>query len=106
MNIMRKILSSQGSAASVSSPTENTQDEADAEDIAVADASEYGNVRSERQTHALRGATAPSPPPPPDSLSLSHLRKLLGDYRQPPHPLSEAEKEERLRSMLPLFCKV
>ena len=39
-------------------------------------------------------------------LGLMHLKKLFSEYQHPPHPLSEAEKEDKLYNMLPLFCKV
>ncbi|XP_037072591.1 WD repeat and FYVE domain-containing protein 3-like [Pollicipes pollicipes] len=40
------------------------------------------------------------------ALSLTHLKKLYGEYVRPPQPLTEAERELKLYSMLPLFCKV
>lgn len=39
-------------------------------------------------------------------LGLMHLKKLFSEYTHPPHPLSEAEKDDKLYNMLPLFCKV
>ena len=40
------------------------------------------------------------------ALSLTHLRKLYAEFIRPPHPLTEPEREAKLYSMLPLFCKV
>ncbi|XP_043246907.1 WD repeat and FYVE domain-containing protein 3-like, partial [Amphibalanus amphitrite] len=40
------------------------------------------------------------------ALSLTHLRKLYAEYVRPPQPLTEPEREAKLYSMLPLFCKV
>lgn len=40
------------------------------------------------------------------ALGLMHLKKLFSEYTHPPHPLSEAEKDDKLYNMLPLFCKV
>ncbi|KAH0568814.1 WD repeat and FYVE domain-containing protein 3 [Cotesia glomerata] len=39
-------------------------------------------------------------------LGLMHLKKLFSEYTHPAHPLSEAEKDDKLYNMLPLFCKV
>lgn len=39
-------------------------------------------------------------------LGLMHLKKLFSEYTHPPHPLSDAEKDDKLYNMLPLFCKV
>lgn len=39
-------------------------------------------------------------------LGLMHLKKLFSEYTHPPHPLTEAEKNDKLYNMLPLFCKV
>lgn len=40
------------------------------------------------------------------ALGLMHLKKLFSEYTHPPHPLSEAERNDKLYNMLPLFCKV
>lgn len=39
-------------------------------------------------------------------LGLMHLKKLFSEFSYPSHPLSDAEKEDKLYNMLPLFCKV
>ncbi|XP_059046581.1 WD repeat and FYVE domain-containing protein 3 [Achroia grisella] len=39
-------------------------------------------------------------------LGLMHLKKLFAEYTHPPQPLTEAEKDDKLYNMLPLFCKV
>lgn len=39
-------------------------------------------------------------------LGLMHLKKLFSEYTHPPHPLTDAEKDDKLYNMLPLFCKV
>ncbi|XP_017775866.1 PREDICTED: WD repeat and FYVE domain-containing protein 3 isoform X2 [Nicrophorus vespilloides] len=43
---------------------------------------------------------------PHTQLGMMHLKKLFSEYTHPPHPLTEAEKEDKLYNMLPLFCKV
>ena len=35
-----------------------------------------------------------------------HLKKMYAEFTSPPHPLLDAEKEERLYNILPLFTKV
>ncbi|CAK9831938.1 WD repeat and FYVE domain-containing protein 3 [Anthophora retusa] len=40
------------------------------------------------------------------ALGLMHLKKLFSEYTHPPHPLSDAERNDKLYNMLPLFCKV
>ena len=40
------------------------------------------------------------------ALGLMHLKKLFSEFSYPPHPLSDAEREDKLYMMLPLFCKV
>lgn len=53
------------------------------------------------------GPVTPIPrPEEQELLGLTHLKKLLSEYLSPSHPLTEAEKEAKLYSMLPLFCKV
>ncbi|KAB0793199.1 hypothetical protein PPYR_12819 [Photinus pyralis] len=50
---------------------------------------------------------AEGPPGSPHTqLGLMHLKKLFSEYTHPPHPLTDAEKEDKLYNMLPLFCKV
>lgn len=39
-------------------------------------------------------------------LGLMHLKKLFSEYTHPPHPFTDAEKDDKLYNMLPLFCKV
>ena len=39
-------------------------------------------------------------------MGLMHLKKMYAEFTSPPHPLLDAEKEERLYNMLPLFAKV
>lgn len=39
-------------------------------------------------------------------LGLMHLKKLFSEYAHPPQPLPDAEKDDKLYNMLPLFCKV
>lgn len=80
MNIMRKLLS-QGSTAGDSPGQESG-----------------GPSSPTRSGSTSTGAGK-------ELLGLSHLKRLLSDYHNPPHPLSESEKEEKLYAMLPLFCK-
>ncbi|XP_043249922.1 WD repeat and FYVE domain-containing protein 3 isoform X1 [Colletes gigas] len=40
------------------------------------------------------------------ALGLMHLKKLFSEYTHPLHPLSDAERDDKLYNMLPLFCKV
>lgn len=47
-----------------------------------------------------------TPGSPHTQLGLMHLKKLFSEYTHPSHPLSEAEKNDKLYNMLPLFCKV
>lgn len=62
----------------------------------------------------LRGGTTASgessTESPPDSphtqLGLMHLKKLFTEYTHPKEPLSESERDYKLYTMLPLFCKV
>ena len=35
-----------------------------------------------------------------------HLKKMYAEFTSPSHPLLDAEKEERLYNILPLFTKV
>lgn len=39
-------------------------------------------------------------------LGLMHLKKLFAEYTHPQQPLTDAEKDDKLYNMLPLFCKV
>ncbi|XP_050346639.1 WD repeat and FYVE domain-containing protein 3 isoform X1 [Nymphalis io] len=62
----------------------------------------------------LRGASASTSAEPSETasssshvqLGLMHLKKLFAEYTHPPQPLTEAEKDDKLYNMLPLFCKV
>ncbi|XP_061381193.1 WD repeat and FYVE domain-containing protein 3 isoform X2 [Danaus plexippus] len=62
----------------------------------------------------LRGASASTSAEPAESsgssshiqLGLMHLKKLFAEYTHPPQALTEAEKDDKLYNMLPLFCKV
>lgn len=40
------------------------------------------------------------------ALGLMHLKKLFSEYTHPPQALSDAERDDKLYNMLPLFCKV
>lgn len=40
------------------------------------------------------------------SLGLHHLRKLFAEFRHPSRKASQDEQEEKLYTMIPLFCKV
>lgn len=40
------------------------------------------------------------------ALGLMHLKKLFSEFTHPPHTLSDAERDDKLYNMLPLFCKV
>lgn len=40
------------------------------------------------------------------ALGLMHLKKLFSEYTHPPNLLSDAERNDKLYNMLPLFCKV
>ncbi len=79
MNIMRKFLAGGGSGSSGQGQSEDGD-----------------------------GSTVTPIPRPEEQelLGLSHLKKLFNEYISPSHPLTEAEKEAKLYSMLPLFCKV
>ncbi|KAF5299222.1 hypothetical protein FQA39_LY02395 [Lamprigera yunnana] len=46
------------------------------------------------------------PGSPHTQLGLMHLKKLFSEYTHPSHPLTDAEKDDKLYNMLPLFCKV
>lgn len=62
----------------------------------------------------LRGATSSSSADSAEAssssshiqLGLMHLKKLFAEYTHPPQPLTDAEKDDKLYNMLPLFCKV
>lgn len=59
----------------------------------------------------LRGAASSAPDPGEAGaashvqLGLMHLKKLFAEYTHPPQPLTDAEKDDKLYNMLPLFCK-
>lgn len=40
------------------------------------------------------------------ALGLMHLKKLFSEYQHPTNPLNDAERDDKLYNMLPLFCKV
>ncbi|XP_068632967.1 WD repeat and FYVE domain-containing protein 3 isoform X2 [Battus philenor] len=62
----------------------------------------------------LRGASASTSSETSESpnssshlqLGLMHLKKLFAEYTHLPQSLSDAEKDDKLYNMLPLFCKV
>lgn len=62
----------------------------------------------------LRGAAGSAAAEPAEAasaashlqLGLMHLKKLFAEYTHPPQPLTDAEKDDKLYNMLPLFCKV
>ncbi|CAF4893083.1 unnamed protein product [Pieris macdunnoughi] len=59
----------------------------------------------------LRGSSASTSAEPEAAsshiqLGLMHLKKLFAEYTHPPQPLTDAEKDDKLYNMLPLFCKV
>lgn len=52
-------------------------------------------------------STTESPPESPHTqLGLMHLKKLFTEYTHPKEPLSETDRDYKLYTMLPLFCKV
>ncbi len=117
MNIMKKLLSQGSTAGSPTTEDGAAGGEADASGDAAAgggqervrtprtSTSSVSSVTSGRSQAAGSSQQQPRRDPQ-DLLGLSHLRKLMAEYRCPPHPLTEADKEVRLRAMLPLFCKV
>ena len=40
------------------------------------------------------------------NLGLNHLRRLFAEFRHPNRRASQEEQEEKLYTMIPLFCKV
>ena len=44
--------------------------------------------------------------PDQDLLGLNHLKKLYTEYCNPAVPMPASEREAKLYSMLPLFCKI
>ena len=91
MNIVRKFLGSSGGSVDLDAGHNLSQEERDQREAAES------NV----------GTTSRNPPKQPDHLSLTHLKKLYSEYVRPStHPLTEAEKEQALYNILPLFCKV
>ncbi|XP_022116141.2 WD repeat and FYVE domain-containing protein 3 isoform X3 [Pieris rapae] len=59
----------------------------------------------------LRGSSASTSAEPEAAsshiqLGLMHLKKLFAEYTHPSQPLTDAEKDDKLYNMLPLFCKV
>lgn len=67
-------------------------------------------MRKLRNNSGASSPGASSTESPPDSphtqLGLMHLKKLFNEYTHPKEPMSEAERDYKLYSMLPLFCKV
>lgn len=59
-------------------------------------------------TAATTGETTNESPPdsPHTQLGLMHLKKLFNEYTHPKEPLSEIDRDYKLYTMLPLFCKV
>lgn len=55
---------------------------------------------------SLDEGSAGPPGSPHTQLGLMHLKKLFSEYTHPPHPFTDAEKDDKLYNMLPLFCKV
>lgn len=51
-------------------------------------------------------STENCPDSPHTQLGIMHLKKLFSEYAQPKTPLSETERDYKLYTMLPLFCKV
>ena len=41
-----------------------------------------------------------------NSLGLMHLRKLFAEFRHPAPKATQKDQEDKLYTMLPLFCKV
>ena len=54
----------------------------------------------------VKGEVGATYHPEQELLGLNHLKKLYSEYSNPSQPLSSAEKEAKLYSMLPLFCKI
>lgn len=52
------------------------------------------------------GETDSLPDSPHTQLGLMHLKKLFTEYTHPKEPLSESDRDYKLYTMLPLFCKV
>ena len=102
MNQLRRILKSTASSGAADSLEE---DEADS----------TASASSSASASAAAGAAMMRPPksapptlksPPFDQLGLMHLKKMYAEFTSPSHPLLDAEKEERLYNILPLFTKV
>ena len=99
MNQLRRILKSTASSGAATSPEE---DEADSS-AASTSASASGAAGMMRPP---KSAPPTLKSPPFDQLGLMHLKKMYAEYTSPSHPLLDAEKEERLYNILPLFTKV
>ncbi|KAL5018826.1 hypothetical protein ScPMuIL_004548 [Solemya velum] len=54
----------------------------------------------------MRSASEPVVSVQDNRLALTHLRKLFADFRHPTAKATQKDQEDRLYSMLPIFCKV
>ena len=102
MNQLRRILKSTASSGAATSPEE---DEADSS-AASTSASASGAAGGAGMMRPPKSAPPTLKSPPFDQLGLMHLKKMYAEYTSPSHPLLDAEKEERLYNILPLFTKV
>ena len=102
MNQLRRILKSTASSGAATSPEE---DEADSS-AASTSASASGIAAGAGMMRPPKSAPPTLKSPPFDQLGLMHLKKMYAEYTSPSHPLLDAEKEERLYNILPLFTKV
>ena len=98
MNQLRRILKSTASSGAATSPEE---DEADS-----SAASTSASASGSSMMRPPKSAPPTLKSPPFDQLGLMHLKKMYAEYTSPSHPLLDAEKEERLYNILPLFTKV
>ena len=97
MNQLRRILKSTASSGAATSPEEDEADSSAASTSASASGS--GMMRPPKSAPPTLKS------PPFDQLGLMHLKKMYAEYTSPSHPLLDAEKEERLYNILPLFTK-
>lgn len=65
-----------------------------------------GVANTPSATSTAEGNEGGPPGSPHTQLGLMHLKKLFSEYTHPPHPLTDAEKDDKLYNMLPLFCRV
>lgn len=54
----------------------------------------------------MRSASEPVVSVQDNRLALTHLRKLFADFKNPTAKNTQKDQEDRLYSMLPIFCKV